>query len=128
MKDLILIQRKSGFDIFTKTSKTASNYIFNDYIIKPIHLITQNDFNPIIQDYTHLEQYHTVFTLFKLILRKLIQSEGLFGYEYKTKNEDVDESSNGFTIRAELINKSGVFHANFIPRIDTKSPKIYSKF
>ena len=55
----------------------------------------------------------------------MLQSEGFFRDEYKNKNEDVDESSNGFTTRAELINKSSGFHANFIPRIDTLSLSKY---
>ena len=38
------------FDIFTKPSRNASNYIFNDYIIKPIHPISHNDFTPILFD------------------------------------------------------------------------------
>ena len=35
------------------------------------------------------------------------------------------ESSHRFTTRAELINKNGIFHANFIPRIDTLSLSKY---
>ena len=131
MKDLILIQWKRG--LAYSPSRNASNYIVNDYIIKPGHPISHNDPNPIIfnvensdsriwtvpnsirihleakvtlldgypispthklslQDLlchllfqqietrinnvaisdTILEQYHTVFTLFKLILSKTL--------------------------------------------------------
>ena len=38
------------FDIFTKPSRNASNYIINDYIIKPKHPISHNDSNPILLD------------------------------------------------------------------------------
>ena len=41
---------EEGFDIFTKPSRNASNYIFKDYIIKPSHPISHNDFNPILFD------------------------------------------------------------------------------
>ena len=37
----------------------------------------------------------------------------------------MDESSNSFITRVELINKNSVFHANFIPRIDTLSLSKY---
>ena len=39
---------KEGFDVFTKPSRYALNYIFNDYIIKPKYPISHNDFNPIL--------------------------------------------------------------------------------
>ena len=41
---------EEGFDIFTKHSRNTSNYIFNDYIIKPRHPISHNDFNPNLFD------------------------------------------------------------------------------
>ena len=41
---------EEGFDIFTKPSRNASYYIFNDYIIKTRHHISHNDFNPILFD------------------------------------------------------------------------------
>ena len=41
---------EEGIDIFTKPSIHASNYIFNDCIMKPIHPISHNDFNPILFD------------------------------------------------------------------------------
>ena len=41
---------EEGFDIFTKTSRNASNDIFNDYIIKTRHPISHNYFNPILFD------------------------------------------------------------------------------
>ena len=57
--------------------------------------------------------------------KTFLQIEVFFRDEYKNKNEDVDESSNGFITRAELINKNGVFHANHIQRIDTLSLSKY---
>ena len=34
---------EEGFDIFTKPSRNASKYIFNDNILKPRHPISHND-------------------------------------------------------------------------------------
>ena len=39
---------EEGFDIFNKPLRNASNYIFNDYIIKPSHPISNNDFDPYV--------------------------------------------------------------------------------
>ena len=183
---------EEGFDIFTKPSRNASNYIFNDYIVKPTHPISRNDFNPIFLDVEnsdsrfwtmpnsiriHLEAKETLqdrspispsekislqdlvcHSLFQQIeirinivpisdnatsyllraishciysfqtdsKKTLLPSEGFFRDEYKNENEDVYESSNGFTTRVELINKNGAFHAHFYSKnCHFKSFKIF---
>ena len=72
---------------------------------------------PIKQDYTHRAISHCIYSFQIDSKTTFLQSDGFFRDEYKNKDNDVDESSNGFTTRAELTNKNGVFHANFIPRI-----------
>lgn len=181
-------QMEEGFDIFSKPKYSHNEYTFNDYLIKPRHPISHNDFNPVIfdigshdsrnwfipssirinlqakitlsdgtpinkdndkislqdlvchslfqlievkingipiSDHSRLYQWraiaHSLFSFQTDCKNTLLQSEGFFRDKYENKNEVVNEASEGYKTRAELIDNNGIFHVNFIPRIDTLS-------
>ena len=51
-------QMEEGFEIFSKPAQSTNEYIFNDYLIKPRHPISHNDFNPVIFDIGSFESRH----------------------------------------------------------------------
>ena len=181
-------QMEEGFEIFSKPAQSSNEYIFNDYLIKPWHPISHNDFNPVIfdigsfdsrhwfipssirinlagkithsdgsdldkskdkislqdlvchslfqqieckvngvpvSDHSRLYQWraiaHSLYPFQSDCKNTLLQSEGYYRDTYEKKSETVDEESEAFKIRSNLIDTNGTFSVNFIPRIDTLS-------
>ena len=181
-------QMEEGFEIFSKPSQSSNEYIFNDYLIKPRHPISHNDFNPVIfyigsfdsrhwfipssirinlegkithadgspldktkdkislqdlvchslfqqieckvngipvSDHSRLYQWraiaHSLYSFQTDCKNTLLQSEGYFRDTYEKKSDAVDDTSDAFKIRSDLIGTNGTFCANFIPRIDSLS-------